>query len=68
MFVSPFVSTGDGYASLLMYRCLSVYFVFSRNKARMLMQMLSAEAFVRPSAQRTQQVWRPILHKMQGTH
>ena len=38
---------------------------FSRNKSRMLYQMLyqmlSAEAFVGPWAQRTQQVWRPIL-------
>ena len=40
---------------------LAVYFDFSRNKDRMLIQMLSAEAFVGPCAQRTQQVWRPKL-------
>ena len=34
---------------------------FSRNKSRMLYHMLSAEAFVGPCAQRTQQVWRPNL-------
>ena len=34
---------------------------FSRNKSRMLYQMLSTEAFVGPCAQRTQQVWRPKL-------